>query len=442
MSPTPDIAGNDRTLQADPSHDRLYFGGITGLVDCIVNMSSLPGTFLVIEIERYSELAIVLDEGFLARVENELWQLLDAQVDGRASVFGIDAGEFGILWTRALPRSECEAVARGLLNGLRGMSLCRHSGLQLTPRIGIVTGWQGIARPQEWVHCAYLALKTNQRPFAGFALYQPEMADGLTRKWELRRDLAGALDRREFVLHYQPRLDLKRDSCTGVEALIRWKDPRGALVSPDEFMPLLENSGVIVELTLWVLNQSAVELSEWLEQDPDRVLAINVSPRALLDPLFVTLVTELIQQENLDPSQLMLEVTEGSAWEHRSSTLDSLGQLRGLGVGVSIDDFGTGHSTLEYLRLMPADEVKIDRSFTQNMLTSATDHLLVQQVIDLSHQLGMTVVAEGTESDAQVEELRRMGCDFAQGYSVARPMQQRDLMSWKLSTSAEGVPQT
>ena len=356
-------------------------------------------------------------------------------MDGRASVFGIDAGEFGILWTQVLSRAACESVATGLLDGLRSMSLCRHAGLQLTPRIGVVKGWQGIARPQEWVHCAYLALKADSRPFPGFAVYQPEMADGLTRKWELRRDLAGALDRREFVLHYQPRLDLKRNACTGAEALIRWKGASGGLVSPDQFMPMLENSGVIVELTLWVLNQSAVELSDWLGQDPDRVLAINVSPRALVDPQFVTRVTELIGQESLNPRQLMLEVTEGSAWEHRSSTLDSLDQLRQLGVGVSIDDFGTGHSTLEYLRLIPADEVKIDRSFTRNMLTSATDHLLVQQVIDLSHQLGMTVVAEGTESGAQVEELRRMGCDFAQGFSVARPMQHQDLLAWSLPES-------
>ena len=405
---------------------RLHFAGREGLIGYL-SERRLAGTLFVIDLERFPEYAIVLEEADLRRLVEELWQTFEAYLQQRAEVVRIDTNQFAIVWSLVLNPGQAALAATRILEQLRHLPFCRNAALQIRPRLGIATGTAEASR--EWVLHAYLALtQTDHEP--RFTIFDPDMEHTLLRRWSLRQALAQAREEQEFELCYQPRIELTDGRCSGVEALIRWENREFGRVSPDQFVPLLEESGAIVETTQWVLHRSSRELGAWLSEDVRRSFSFNVSTRALADAEFAEALKHAVGLWTLDPRQLVLEVTETAAWEDREPSIRALQDLRSRGIQVAIDDFGTGHATLDYLRQLPADEIKIDRTFVTDMLTREDDAYLVQVVIDLGKRLGLKVIAEGAEAPEQLRRLKEMGCDCAQGFAVARPMPQADLLAW------------
>jgi len=255
-----------------------------------------------------------------------------------------------------------------------------------------------------------------------FQLYDQEMSAIALGRLALENDLRRAVEGGELVLHYQPQVSLKTGAIIGAEALVRW-NRGGKMVPPGLFIPEAETSGLIVPIGLWVLQQACRQAKLWQDAGyPPVLLAINISPRQFMQDDFVASVARVIEETGVAPSGVELEVTEGAAVlnvEHAISTLNALKQL---GVHLSIDDFGTGYSSLSYLKRFPVDKLKIDQSFVRQMAASAKDAAIVAVVIELGHQLDLTVIAEGVETLEQLTQLMELGCDEMQGYYFGKPV--------------------
>lgn len=255
----------------------------------------------------------------------------------------------------------------------------------------------------------------------------------------LLADLERALQhRRGLHLVFQPKVDLRDGRCTGAEALIRWScDARGA-VPPGRFVPLAENTRLIRPLTEWVLREGLDQLRDWQRSGLDLTLAVNISVRNLMQPDFVYFVGQELALRGLAPHLLHLEVTESGLMVDPHASIATLQALKSLGVHIAIDDFGTGQSSMAYLRHLPADTVKIDRSFVDDMDVDRSDEVIVRATIMMARFLRLRVVAEGVENGRVYDKLRRFRCDEVQGYHIARPMPGRDLAEWV--TSPAGCP--
>ncbi|HEY4410086.1 MAG TPA: EAL domain-containing protein, partial [Acidimicrobiia bacterium] len=245
---------------------------------------------------------------------------------------------------------------------------------------------------------------------------------GAVSRMEMERDLRRALTEHEFLLHYQPLCSLADGEVVGVEALVRWAHPGKGLVSPADFIPVCEETGLIVPVGEWVLLEAGRQARRWRDQQGLRLsVSVNLSARQLVRPDLTSRVEAMLEMTGTDPSDLCLEITEGTLLVDMAAAINHLTDLRSLGVRISVDDFGTGYSSLAYLRNLPIDELKIDRSFVIRVAEDDTTAAIVASIVGLGHALGLSVVAEGVETAAQLTALRELGCDKAQGFYLARP---------------------
>lgn len=255
-------------------------------------------------------------------------------------------------------------------------------------------------------------------------MFDDELRSGMMARIDMESGLRQAIVRSEFFIEYQPVIELATGHVEGIEALVRWQHPSGRVIPPGEFIPLAEETGLIVPIGKWVLEQAALQAARWRElrpEDPPMVLAVNLSARQLTHPGLVSEVAAAIDSAGADAEHMSLEITESVLLDDLDGTLRVLNALRELGVHIVIDDFGTGYSSLRYLKRLPVDVLKIDRSFVKGLGHDPEDTAIVRAVIELAHALDLIVVAEGVEEPAQLRELERFGCDLAQGFLFARP---------------------
>ncbi|AWI54856.1 hypothetical protein DEH84_16590 [Aquabacterium olei] len=264
--------------------------------------------------------------------------------------------------------------------------------------------------------------------------YEPGMDHDAEAAVELQRDLRTALETGQGLsLHYQPKIDSASGQIAGVEALLRWQHPQRGAVSPVVFIPVAERFGLIGALGQWVIDEAARQIQAWRGAGLSMRVAINVSVHQLRQPDLVDRVGEILARHGVPPDLITFELTESAAMEDPSATLRIFERLAVTGVALSIDDFGTGYSSLSYLRKLPASQIKIDRSFVQDLGSQSDARAIVKAVIKLSHALGLEVVAEGVETVAQQDILKQLGCDQMQGFLFARPMPATHLQLWALS---------
>jgi EAL domain-containing protein (putative c-di-GMP-specific phosphodiesterase class I) len=250
----------------------------------------------------------------------------------------------------------------------------------------------------------------------------------LTRLTDLRRAITDG----SLAVWVQPKVSLHDGRVTGVEALVRWMHPEHGMILPDDFIPIAEHSGLITPLTMTVLRQSLQACEAWRRAGKSLGVAVNLSPRSLLEPDFVEEVARALAAVEVPASAVTFEITESSLMADPERAIQALRRLRDLGVRLSIDDLGTGYSSLAYLQRLPVDEIKIDRSFLQRADLDALDDsvAIIGAIVDLGHRLGREVVAEGVEDEASWATLRTLGCDSAQGYWMSRPMPTQDFLPW------------
>jgi diguanylate cyclase (GGDEF)-like protein len=275
-----------------------------------------------------------------------------------------------------------------------------------------------------------IALMEAEKNAEKYRLYEPEIDRTMPPKLVLENEMHYAFEHDEFSLCFQPKIDITRQRLEGAEALIRWHSSKYGMVNTQYFVDLLEESNLLMPVTKWVLNMSLRKCLEFQKIVEDFTIAVNLSPALLSDNEIVDVVASAINIWNIRPASLVLEVTEGAMMKNPALSMDILQKLSAMGVGISIDDFGTGYSSLSYLKNLPAKEIKIDRSFVMNMLEDPRDTKIVRAAIDLAHNLELNVVAEGIEQQGMQDKLTEMGCDYGQGYHIAKPMPEDALKQW------------
>ena len=306
--------------------------------------------------------------------------------------------------------------------------------------IGIATH-VGAADAAELMQHADVAMYTAKRNGKGrFDEFEQNMSLSVARRHQLKIGLERAIANNEFVLHYQPVIDVASGEITATEALLRWKDPTRGLMPPSEFVGVAEETGLIVPIGRYVLREACRQAAEWTGDRPNLRVFVNLSTRQLADPDIVEDVCNALEDAGLDPSQLTLEVTETAMMRDIDEAKETLHALKRLGVYLAIDDFGTGFSSLSYLRQLPIDVLKIAKPIIDAICDSSEDSAFVKGIIELGHVVGLKVVAEGVEHVEQYAHLVDMGCDYVQGYYYAPSLEPTEVLEILRASSA--VPDT
>lgn len=272
----------------------------------------------------------------------------------------------------------------------------------------------------------YHAKKTNQ----GFAIYDDQFNTNSLRHLTLDRDLHNAIKHEQLLLNYQPKINFQTGQVCGTEALVRWRHPDLGIIPPDEFISIAEKSGLIRQLTAWVINRALQDCNLWRAQGHDIGVSVNISALNLSDRNLCEDIQALLVQWSIQPSHLILELTESAMMSNPADALNVLEKLHAMGIGLSIDDFGTGYSSLTYIKKLPVSEIKIDKSFVHEMNENNGDEAIIRSVVVLAHYLKLSVVAEGVEDETTYDYLKEVGCSIAQGYYIAKPMPAVEYFKW------------
>jgi diguanylate cyclase (GGDEF)-like protein len=378
---------------------------------------------LLIDLDRFKEINDTLGHSYGDELLRQVGPRLEEVLRDGDTVARLGGDEFAVLLPAVDGVAEARLVAGRLQAALHRRFEVNGVGLDVEASVGIaLSPWHG-TDTEELLRNADIAMYVAKELKAGAVVFEPEEHQTAPSRLTVLGDLRSALERDgELFLQYQPKFTLDGERIEGAEALLRWQHPQRGPIPPAEFIPVAEGTGIILRLTERVLDMALGQLRRWRDAGVAVPVAVNLSTRCLLDAGLPDLVERLLAEHGVPASLLRLEVTESAVMGDASRCLEVLQRLHDLGVRLSIDDFGTGYSSMAYLRRLPVDELKIDRSFVLGMTTTQQDAVLVRTAIDLGHNLGLTVVAEGVEGAEHVSALRELGCDIAQGFHYARPM--------------------
>ncbi len=341
--------------------------------------------------------------------------------------------EFAVLVPDCPDAEQAELVGRRLLQALQVSIFVEGTEITMRGSLGIALAPAHRSSGPDLLKCADLAMYNAKQAARGVQVFNDSLDNTSLARLGLVAQLRRAIEAGDLNVYVQPQASLQTRRLQGAEALARWRHPERGTVSPDEFIPLAERSGLIGPLTELVLHRAIEACAGWQGVAPGVGISVNISARSLDGGDIVGLVSGVLERYGLAPSLLTLEITESSIMADPAGTLGTLQQLRDRGIELSVDDFGTGYSSLAYLRRLPVAEVKIDKSFVQRMAQSHDDAAIVKSIVDLGHSLKLKVVAEGVEDEAAWQLLVEMGCDIAQGYLIARPLPLREAAAWMAS---------
>jgi diguanylate cyclase (GGDEF)-like protein len=337
--------------------------------------------------------------------------------------FGGD--EFAILLSGMTDATDAVRVAQRIQDELSQPFVLDKNSAFATASIGIALSSSGYDRPDDILRDADIAMyRAKENGKARYELFDQGMHARAVSRLQLESDLRQAIENKEFSVYYQPIVALPTGRLAGFEALVRWNHPRHGLVSPGDFIPVAEETGLIVPIGQWVLNEACAQVRQWQLNSPSHrslSLSVNLSARQVAQPDLLDRIKEALETSKLNPHCLKLEITESVVMENAEAAALMFKQLRSLGVQLSIDDFGTGYSSLSYLHRFPLNYLKIDRSFVSR-LTTDNDNAIVRTISTLAHNLGMEVIAEGIETEEQYQQLKILGCEYGQGFLFSRPV--------------------
>jgi diguanylate cyclase (GGDEF)-like protein/PAS domain S-box-containing protein len=433
-----------KTLQHAALHDpltdlpnRVLFGDrVTQAIGAAVRTGE-PLALLLMDLDGFKE----VNDTFGHQYGDDLLKVVAARLvaclrDGD-TVARLGGDEFGILPLGVTDLAGAASVAWKVQQALEEPFVVGDNATKVRASIGMTLIPEHGDNIDDLLRRADLAMYEAKESGGGYALFTNEQEEAPARRLALIVDLRRAVERDELELHYQPKIDLATRRTVGVEALIRWNHPSGRLLPPSEFMPEVERNELMLPVTEWVINEALRTLHEWREEGYDLTMAVNVGARCLEQGTgFLDKVDELLEAWDVPPEQLTLELTESAFVDTELPGL--LERLEHMAPRLSIDDFGTGYSSLVYLQRLPVVELKADRSFVSGVSSVEADAVIVRSIIDLAHNLGVTVVGEAVEDEATLNRLISYGCDVAQGWHFSRAMPGPELIPW-LESSPFGL---
>ncbi len=402
------------------------------LLDDAIRISSERGSacyILMMDLDRFKNVNDVLGHGFGDALLRQVADRLTETVGATFQVARLGGDEFAVLMP-FIDLPEARAVATRILKSLETPISLEEQTVDLGAGIGIAGFPSHGADAESLLSRAEVAMYAAKMSGNEAVLYDPVLDKTSQESLSLLSDLRRALDRDEFKLFVQPKLSLGTGEFIGLEALVRWQHPEKGMIYPDHFIPFSEKTGFIRVLTLWMLERSAMLCRDLNASGVKAKISVNLSARDLLDQNLPNKFAEVLKRHEVEAKSFCLEITESSIMDDPLRAQVTLDGLHAMGVDLSIDDFGTGYSSLAYLKRLPVDELKIDKSFVMNMERDVDDAKIVRSTIDLGHNMGLRVVAEGIESEAVWQILAKMGCDQGQGYFMSRPIAASQLIAW------------
>ena len=428
-----------RQMQFEARHDAL-----TGLPNRTTLQRHLAATsdealdhqhrfVMMMDLDRFKEVNDTLGHHAGDELLIEFTRRVSGQLGSNDFLARLAGDEFAVV-TIAHTEDEVIELAHACINAAAEPVTLDGLSLVVTASVGIAQIASSDDDPETALRHADIAMYNAKSRHVGVELFRAELDRRTPARLSMLGDLRRSLDDGELSVAYQPKLDLASGLVTGAEALARWNHHARGQVPPVDFVRVAEDTGLIKQLTDTVLAQGIVELRHFQDSGHHLSLSVNLSTHDLLDANLATRVAGYLSQHGVDPGSLTLEITESSLLLEAPRSRSTIQELHELGVHLSIDDFGTGYSSLSYLRQLPVSELKVDQSFIANMLIDQQDEVIVRSTIDLGHNLGLEVVAEGVESEQVLQQLRDIGCDVAQGYAVSRPLDAEQFVKW-LNTS-------
>jgi diguanylate cyclase (GGDEF)-like protein len=400
--------------------NRVLFADRTRRAIASAERSDGPVVVMLIDLDRFKDINDTLGHHYGDEVLRQMAGRLDDLIDPRDTVARLGGDEFGVLVRSAATAAEGMVIAKRIRHALAQPFVAEGVSLELGGSIGVAFHPQDGDDVETLMQRADVAMYQAKEGATGVVRYSMQEDDSSLARLALAADLRRALENDEFVPYFQPKVDLRTGAVIGAEALLRWNHPTEAEISPDVFIPLAEQTGLIVPVTLQVISAAIRECSRWRARGRDLTVAVNLSARVLVDAALPDHVEELCRCWDLPTRALVLEITESMIVDDPARALPVVERLAALGVRMSIDDFGTGYSSLEYLKVLPVREMKIDRTFVAGMADDVRDAAIVRHSIELGRSLGLRVVAEGVESCEAHERLAAMGCDHGQGFLYSR----------------------
>jgi EAL domain-containing protein (putative c-di-GMP-specific phosphodiesterase class I) len=348
--------------------------------------------------------------------------------DDTIARFGGD--EFVVLLGNIKEVSDATNIAERIITILKEPFHLMHHELYISITIGIAIGTYEYQQPEEILRDADTAMyNAKLRGKACYLVFDKSMHVNALDRLELEIDLRHAIERKEFVLYYQPIITLENRSIMGFEALVRWQHPQRGFLLPMEFIPLAEETGLIIPLSLWIIREACRQMRIWHQQAPSEsplIVSINISPKHFKNANFVDQIITILDETTLNPEHLALEITETVIMDNTDHMIAVLSQLKDLGIKIHIDDFGTGYSSLSYLQRFPINTLKIDRSFIGRLGGTGKDIEIVQSIINMAHNMKLHVIAEGVEKAENLKTLENLKCEYAQGYFFSHPLNIND----------------
>ena len=384
---------------------------------------------MLLDLDRFKEvndtLGHAVGDELLREAGNRLLQTVRA-----VDTVGRLGGDEYVVLLHDLAPADVAVIAKKMLAALERPFHWKNQGIDLSASMGIAFYPTQCGDAGSLLRCADIAMYVAKNSGRGFVVYAPEHDHSNRHDLSLKGELREAIQSGQLTLYYQPQIDHRSQHVVGLEALVRWNHPQRGFLGPDNFIPLAEDAGLIGPLTHWVLRAALTELLLLRRSGYDLDMAVNLSPRNLQDTELAASIQALLVETGAEAKHLTLEITESAVMDNAGDALTILTELDRMGVTLAIDDFGTGYSSLAYLKRLPVDKLKIDKSFVMDMETNDNDAVIVRSTIDLAHNLGLKVIAEGVETQDTWDTLDVLGCDCSQGYLMARPMPADVLAGW------------
>jgi diguanylate cyclase (GGDEF)-like protein len=432
----------ERTMAAEVLRRQSLHDGLTGLPNRAALTERIraglrasdvlhePVALLVMDLDNFKDVNDALGHDQGDRLLIEMSRRLQRVLRDADTIARLGGDEFAVLITKDATGDAAASVAARIIETLEQPFTVGGISIQTTASIGISVFPDDAGDAETLVQRADIAMYAAKRSGTGVSRYSADNDTSSVRRLALLGELRTAIHDGDLELHYQPSLNLVTGEVESCEALVRWRHPEHGLMPPGDFIELAEISGLIHPMTRWIIDGALAQIRLWLDDGIDLVVGVNLSVRNLYDRELVPWLTGRLIERGVDAHHLKLEVTESELMDDPLLALEVLGKLKALGTPTSIDDFGTGYSSLAYLKHLPIDELKIDKSFVGNMVNDASDLTIVRSTIDLSHNLGISVVAEGVEDPETLRRLAALGCDRAQGYHVSRPLPADRFTAW------------